>query len=75
MDYPSCSPATLQNYVLQAARARVASLAGARRVSARSREESALDLIALLNSITLAVKKVGKRVRSVGLPRREQVLD
>lgn len=60
---------TLQQFVLQSARKRVHDL---RRRGfgqpSKELEESVLDLITLLNSITLAVKKVGNRARSSGMP-------
>ncbi len=70
---PSLSAPTLQQYVLRSVRERMYKMHG--RNPSKEVQSQVLDLIALLNSITLAVKKVGKQIRQVGLPRPRDELD
>lgn len=60
---------TLNQYVLATARKRLNTIDLNGTISfSRSTEENVLDLITLLNSVTLAVKEVGSKVRIAGLP-------
>ena len=69
----SSSAQTLQQYVLHSVRERMYKMHGPN--PSKEVQSQVLHLIALLNSITLAVKKVGKQIRQCGAPRPRSELE